>query len=300
MAPTRLHIAIIGAGKITYSLAGAIRESGYKIDIIVSRNKTSAGILARKYRVKNYSDRLSDIPQSTNFFIIAVPDDAISETAEEISRLKLSFEKSLFIHLSGSRSSKELNSINRKKGRTASLHIMETFPTKRKKNIAGFYAAVETDDMPAEKILYVFAKKIGLIPFSVSKGKKTEYHLAGVFASNFLNAQVFEAERLLSGVLRNKKNASKILMPIIKSTIKNIEETGAPGALSGPVERGDLNTVRRHLSSLKKIKDPKLIMNYASQSLILLDVSRKKHGRLSANQKKIKEFLLSEMKKMRL
>ena len=300
MVIKKLNIAIIGAGKISSSLAGALEETGQHIEVIVSRNKSSARILADKYDIKKYSDRLSDIPESINFFIIAAPDDAIFNIASELSELPLQFEKSHFIHLSGSRTSEELDPVKKRKAGTGSIHIMSTFPSKRRRKIAGSYAAVETESKSSERLLYNFARELGLIPFTISCENKSFYHLAGVYASNFFTGQIYEAEKLLTGTLNDKNNALKILLPIIKSTLANIRNMGTAGALSGPVERGDAETVRKHLSSLKKKKDPLLLLNYASESLILLEVSEKKHGGLSATQIKIKDLLRSEIKKIRL
>jgi predicted short-subunit dehydrogenase-like oxidoreductase (DUF2520 family) len=294
-------IAVIGAGKISYSLTNALIKNNYNINIVVSRRLNSAKKLAQKFKIETYSDQLNDIPAKCSFFLLAVPDNQIKIVAKNLSRLKLNFKNSLFIHLSGAHDISLLNSLENKNGKTASIHIMQTFPTIRIVNIKNCFAAIETKNKNINNFLSGFAKSVNLIPFSLKSGNKALYHAAGVFASNFLVGNLFNSEKLFKESKIDNLNFYEMMQPIILSTLQNINKEGTVKALSGPVERGDLETVKNHLSSIKKngknIFNNLSYINYIVQSLSLLTIAENKYGKLNKKQLDIKKYLFNELKK---
>lgn len=297
MLNNKSNIAVIGAGKIAYSLIHYLVKSNYKISCIISKNINSAKKLSIKYSIKNYSDDLSILSGRNKFFILSVPDDQIKKTAIKLSKLNLDFKNSLFIHLSGSQNSSSLFSLKKKGAKTASFHIMQTFPSKKIIKLNKNYAAIETENKEAEKFLFQLALKINLIPFLLSKDEKINYHLAGVFASNFLTSNLFMAHEIFD---ENKINFIDLITPILNSTLKNIKSLGIQKSLSGPVERGDIETIKKHIPSLKNKKFYNngkniFLKNYIFQSFAALEIVRKK-GNFSENHLKIEKYLLSQLK----
>ena len=290
------NIAIIGAGKISYSLTNALIKNGFIVSIIISKKIKSAKILAEKFQINNFSNKLEDIPFNKGILFLAVPDNQIKIVSENLSKLKFDFPNSIFIHLSGALNISELNSLKKKKAQIASLHIMQTFPAKRIMDIINCYAAVETEDVRTKMLLFNLAKKLSLRPFEIKSSEKTFYHLAGTFASNFLVGNIFNSEILLNSYNKKKINFCKIINPIVQSTLKNINRIGVSSALSGPIERGDIQTIRKHLSELKK-KNKILYSSYIIQSLNLLEIVKVKLGELSEDHHKIKRLLENAFKK---
>jgi predicted short-subunit dehydrogenase-like oxidoreductase (DUF2520 family) len=90
-----------------------------------------------------------------------------------------------------------------------------------------------------------------------------------------------------------KKNFFSVYQATINSTLNNIRKSGAAKSLSGPVERGDYETIERHLKALKK-KDKMIYISYVVQSLFLMNVSEEKNGKLNEGQKRIRKILLKE------
>ena len=248
---SNLNITIIGAGKIAYSLAGALQDNGLFISSVISRNIFSAQKLADEYGIKSYSDKIETLDISSNIIILSVSDDQIKYAAENIARLKLDFSKVIVVHLSGALNSTILNCLEKKRCMTASFHILQTFPSKSRVSIANNYAAIETNSAKAKKILYALAELLKLIPFSFQAESKINYHIACVAASNFLAGNMFFAQRSLqlAGV---RIDSAELTAPLINATLKNIKEKGAVKALSGPVERNDIATVANHIKALKK------------------------------------------------
>ena len=90
----KFKIAIIGAGRIAYSLTSALLKEGYIVDVIISRKYDSAKALAEKFGVKKYSNDINLISKSVNVFFLTVPDSEIKKTAIQLSKLKLNFRYS--------------------------------------------------------------------------------------------------------------------------------------------------------------------------------------------------------------
>jgi predicted short-subunit dehydrogenase-like oxidoreductase (DUF2520 family) len=283
------NVVIIGAGRISYPLASALTKSEYNIVSIISKNINSSKALAKKIRIDNFSDDLNDISKSASIYFLTVPDGEIAAVASEISKLKLNFRQSLFIHLSGAENISVLKSLKRKKAKTASLHPMQTFPSKKIVSLKGVHAALETDNESTYKSLLKISKDLHLIPFRIESKNKSYYHLAGIYASNFLAGNLYLANQLLSLNKIDREKHFDILRSTINSTLKNIENVGPANALSGPVDRGDIQTIKNHISSLKKIVK-KSSSNYFSTLLknYLL-------GHLANSHRKIKELLVQEL-----
>ncbi len=296
------YVVIIGAGRISYSLVSALSKSGYNVVSIVSRNINSAKALAKKLKIDHFSDDLIDIPESARIFFLTIPDGKIAKVASDLSYQKLKFKQSLFIHLSGAENISILKPLKGKGAKIASLHPMQTFPSKKIVNLKDVHAALETDNEPTYKLLQKVSEDLQLIPFRIESKNKLYYHLAGVYASNFLAGNLYSANQLLS---LNKIKSDKhfdILSLTIYSTLKNIEKVGPANALSGPIDRGDIQTIKNHISSLKKIVKKSssnyfsnLLKNYLLQSLNLIDVVKEKQGHLTNSQTKIKELLVQEL-----
>ncbi len=289
MFSLKSQIAVIGAGRVSYSLVGALVKSSLNVSLIVSRKVISAKTLARRLRIKNFSSDLHSLTPDLKIFFLSVPDNQISIVAKDISKLNLDFGNSIFIHLSGAEDISVLNALKRKGAYTASFHIMQTFPDKKIFNLKNSYVAIETSNKKVESFLFGVAKKLKLNPFRISSQNKIYYHLAGVYSSNFLVANQYYTKKLFdrthSGI-----NYKSVFNPISEMTLKNIKEKDVQNAVSGPVARGDIKTVKKHLSALKN--DKILRSNYILQSLTLLELLRKRDKKITLPQKELKNYLL--------
>lgn len=289
-----LVITLIGAGKLAYSLAGSLRKNNFTINSIISRNYDSAKALAQKFSVENYSDNPSEI-SSSNLIIISVPDNQIAEVAKIIAGSFDNFKSKIFIHLSGSQSSKILNPLKSKGAGTASFHILQTFPSRKEVDISDYYCAVETDQKYVQNFLTDFATMLSLKAFFLEPDQKILYHSAAVFASNFINSTLFNSESICKCL--NLNETSLIFKNLTETVQKNINEYGPEKALSGPIERGDLDTVKNHIKELKNCDDI-LLLNYISQSMSLNKLALNKHSISNEKFDEVNSFLKAELKKL--
>lgn len=287
-------IVIIGAGKIAYSFVFALKNSGYEISSVVSRNISSAKKLSKKFNINGYSDKLKSLSGNHNIFFLTVPDNQIEKVAMKLALCGLDFSNSLFLHLSGALDLTELSSLKKKGAYTASLHIMQTFPSHKVIDIKGCSAAIETDSKVAKDFLMKVSRKLGLNSFHLKSENKIYYHLAGVFASNFLVGNISASEKMFLLSKAGKLNFLSVIDSIFNSTMANVRKVGVAEALSGPVERGDYETIRKHLKALKK-KNKDLYLSYIIQSLHLLNVSKEKKMKNNPGQKEIRKILIKEL-----
>jgi len=300
----KTKIAIIGAGRISYSLTSALLKGGYIVDTIISKKNNSAKALAEKFGVKKYSDDINLISKSVNVFFMTVPDSEIKKNAVQLSKLKLKFSTAFFIHFSGAEDISVLIPLKIKGGKTGSLHLMQTFPSKKIVSIKNVNSAIETNDDSVYKFLLRLCSDLQLIAFRIDSKDKTYYHLAGVFASNFLAGNLFNSQKLLSLDNIDEQKYFNILISTIQSTLQNIKTVGPAKALSGPVDRGDIKTIQKHISSFKrKSKNSKgnyfslLLKNYIVQSLNLINLVEEKHGELNKSHQNIRKLLVKELNK---
>ena len=288
-------IAIIGAGKIAYSISFASITSGFDIRCVISQKLSSAKNLAKKFSIPNHSSSLIDIPNEVNTFFITAPDGEIKKVADKLSSLKRNFRNNICIHFSGVENISSLISLQKKGCSIGSLHIIRPFPSKKIVDLKNSPASIEAGDKRAKTFLDQLCNKLKLKPHPINSDKKVFHHLAAVHSSNFLVGNLFNAFSLID----SKSNLPKdILRNTTQSALNNVFELSPAEALSGPVDRGDIYAIKKHLNELdKKIKLSKnlrlklLRKNYILQSFLLLDIVKDKYGKLSRGHKEIENYL---------
>ncbi|MGE5679969.1 MAG: Rossmann-like and DUF2520 domain-containing protein [Bacillota bacterium] len=284
------NICIIGAGKVAYSLTKALIDAKYNIGCIYSRRIESAEKLAGRFGIRTFTSEISEIPGSPAIYFLTVPDGEIKNAAESLSKARLNFRESLFVHLSGAQDISLLKSLEEKKASVASFHIMQTFPSDETVELKDHYAAVETNQDTAENILNEVASDLQLKAFRISSDKKVFYHLTGVWASNFIVANLYNALTAFENACISEVTFQDISVPIIESTLSNIAKDGIAGALSGPAARGEVETIKKHIDALSS-SGGNLLLSYISNSLTLLNMLKKTRGELTDQQSEILAYL---------
>lgn len=299
---TKQKIAIIGAGKIAYSLTSALIKSGYDVQIVISRKLSSAKSLAAKFSILHYSNSIKKIPDKVELLFFTVPDGEIKKTADTLSKLKRNFKYSICIHFSGVENISAMKSLSLKGCAVGSLHIIRPFPSKNVVDIKNSPASVEVEDKRAVVFLNQLCKNLKLKPHKIKSEEKVFHHLAAVHSSNFLVGNLFNAFSMISSKNNTPKN---ILKKTTQSALDNVFKLSPAKALSGPIDRGDVYAIRKHLDALnaeiRKTKSNHLKLlrrNYIIQSLSLLEVVKAKYGKLDENHFKIRKLLESNLKQV--
>lgn len=195
---------------------------------------------------------------------LAVPDGAVSDMARRIAAMRPPPELSV-VHLSGALGLDALLPLEA----IGSFHPLQSFPAPRPPGaFRGVTVAVDASMSPLLRQLEALARRLGARPKRVSDDHRAVYHAAAVFASNFVDVVIEEAVRMLMGIGWTQKEAEASLMPLVEGAVGNIKSHGVVGALTGPIRRGDADTVARHLAA---VDDPEL---YRMLALVALRIAQ--------------------------
>jgi predicted short-subunit dehydrogenase-like oxidoreductase (DUF2520 family) len=244
------RIAIVGAGSLASALAASLRRAGYAIEQIISRSHAPslqrARRLAREVGAAAVAIDRAQIRAEVIWF--CVPDGEIASAAASLAR-SADWSKKVALHSSGALTSDELAALRRLGAAVASGHPLMTFVRGSRPPLTGVSFAIEGSPR-AVRVARAIVRELGGQPFAIRKEQKEAYHAWGMFASPLLTALLAASERVAGASGVSRKAARERMLPILRQTLANYARLGAPGAFSGPIARGDLATVRKHLSVL--------------------------------------------------
>ena len=249
MKQTSPTIGFIGAGTTGTALAVRLAQHGYQVIAVSSRSLTSAEKLAARIsgcKVYSGAQEVADIAQ---LIFITTPDDTISKVAADVQW----HDGQNVVHCSGAHSVDILEAAKLRGANTGCFHPLQTFASVDQAidNIPGSTFAIEAEE-PLASALKEMATALEGDWVILKAGDKVLYHAAAVFACNYLVTLVKLATDLWQTFEVPPAQATKALMPLLRGTLSNIENVGLPNCLTGPIARGDLGTIGRHLESLSK------------------------------------------------
>ena len=214
-------------------------------------------------------------PIDTEIVWIAVPDDAISRVARALAQSQ-NWKGKIVFHSSGALTSDELVSLRDKGARVASVHPMMTFVRGAVPEMAGVAFAVE-GDAAAVRIARSIVEDLGADAFVIKKQNKVLYHVFGSFASPLVMALLTSLEQVARAAGIRQTDIKPMMVPLLLQTLRNYLKHDAASAFSGPLVRGDVATVRKHLAELKKLPEAKAVyVALASAALKLLPVKNRR------------------------
>lgn len=245
-------ITIVGAGNLAGALVPALVAAGYRIDRILFRDRASSRRSAQRL-ARRVGARAAGLgtPASGALVWLCVSDDAIRACARELSRAG-SWKGKVVLHSSGALSSDELAPLRRRGASVASLHPMMTFVSGVPVRMAEVPFAVEGDAAAAAAARRI-VKDLKARAFTISKRNKPLYHAFGSFSSPLVIATLAMAEQVAAAAGVPPRMRREVMLPIVKKTFSNYLEASAGKAFSGPIARGDVNTIRRHLRALRQV-----------------------------------------------
>lgn len=246
-------IAIIGAGNLGRVLALALRDAGYRITELISRpgaaSQRHAMALAKKVDAR--AATLDSAKFDCEVVWLTVPDDAIAEWAAGLAAARSWRGKSV-IHCSGALPAAELLPLKRRGAAIASAHPMNSFVAKSKPDFTAVPFALE-GDKSALRIARQMITAIGADAFNIRAADKVLYHAFGAFSSPLLIALLEAGEQV--GRAAGVKDPRRVNAKILQQSLNNYLTTGPADAFSGPLKRGDSETIRRHLAALKRLPE---------------------------------------------
>jgi predicted short-subunit dehydrogenase-like oxidoreductase (DUF2520 family) len=249
------RIAIVGAGNLASTLAIALAGAKYKIDEIVSRGRAASLRRARRLagEVGGTAVTLARAKLQAEVIWFCVPDGAITHAAESVSKAT-DWRGRVALHSSGALTSDELEPLRRWGADAASVHPLMTFVRGSRPSLAGVPFAIE-GDRRAARVARAIVVNLGAQPFPIRKARKEAYHTWGMFTSPLFTALLAATERVAGTAGVSRSPARTRMLPILKQSLANYAALGAPSSFSGPIVRGDVETVKKHLSALRAMPE---------------------------------------------
>jgi predicted short-subunit dehydrogenase-like oxidoreductase (DUF2520 family) len=255
MAATPKSITLIGAGNLAQALGPALKAAGYRIEVVAGRNRAEsqrrARLLARRLGAKWCS--VEQVKPTSDVVWLLHTDDALATTAQTLARAG-GWRGKVALHSSGALSSDVLQPLKKAGAHTASLHPMMTFVAGTSLEMSKVPFAVE-GDREAIAAAKQIVRRLHAEIFPIRKSAKVLYHALGSFSSPMIVATLVTAERVGRAAGLSLPQTRKVMAAILQQTLKNYMERGPAAAFSGPIKRGDLETVRRHLRALKRVPE---------------------------------------------
>jgi predicted short-subunit dehydrogenase-like oxidoreductase (DUF2520 family) len=258
--PGKPTIAIVGAGSLATFLAEALDAAGFTISEIVSRNSPQSHRRARALAGKVGAQAITASTAALDATLLwfCVPDREIRGVARTfadhlIARV-LVHQKEIAhfaLHSSGALLSRELEPLRKAGVAVASVHPLMTFVAGAKPSVSGVPFAIE-GDAAATRVARRIVRDLGGKSFSLQSSRKAAYHAWATLTSPLLLAFLVTLEEAARAAGLQPKDARRMSLPIVRQTLANYSRLGSARSFSGPLIRGDAETVAKHLKVLKK------------------------------------------------
>jgi len=241
--------SIIGPGRLGRNIIYNLQLRGWNCRLVIARNPEAKRKYLKKHNVQEKIERGDNLGQ--NIFI-TVNDDSIGDVAKMLADSGISFQDTKCVHFSGVLPSDVLKPIQQKGAAIGSLHPLYCFSKSPEKLPAGILFTFEGDEKCLD-LANTISRDLEGIVYLIDKSKKALYHCAASMAGNLSLTLLYVTFRLLSGALDDKREGQKeSLILLARSALSNLESSDWKDALTGPVSRGDIETINKHLEALRE------------------------------------------------
>lgn len=247
------NIAIVGPGRMGLALGAALKKAEAAERLVYYGRSMEPpphplfdGPDAAEYRVGPHP-----LPPGTTIVILAVPDSALAEVAHDLAGAGPAPPGCVALHLAGAISTDVLTPLHAQQYAVGSMHplqaIADPWHSGDRLLGAGYALAGEPVAIAAGRRL---VNALHGTPLIIAPTKRQIYHASAVVASNYLIALLAFAVRLMMEAGVSEPEATAALLPLVHGTLENLEQLGVGAALTGPIARGDADTIRLHLARL--------------------------------------------------
>lgn len=256
---------IVGAGRLGRAVGCAARRIGVDVTGVWNRTEGRAResrelVGAERAVWESPVDALGEGEVGGCVVWLTVVDDAVGEMAERVARSV--DEAALVLHASGSLGADVL----REAGIDAPVGTIHPLLAVSDPESAvgrfGDVAWTVEGDREAQEFAAEFLGEFGVEPVELPQGTRAVYHAGAVTAANFAVALFDAALTMLEAADIEREAASAMLLPLLRSSVENLESQEVEEALTGPAARGDHSTVERHREALQELDDPALAELY--------------------------------------
>jgi predicted short-subunit dehydrogenase-like oxidoreductase (DUF2520 family) len=211
-----MTLGIVGKGRLGTALSASLREAGHDVEGPVGRG---------------------EVP-GADVVLLCVPDAEITTAAEAVAGCAR-----LVGHTSGATPLAALRPAARAGAHVFGFHPLQTFAGAEAPGLRGIGCAIAGSTPDALETARTLAESLGMVPFVLLDHKRAAYHAAASVASNFLVTLQAMAEEVARDAGLEPAQARQLLAPLVRTTVDNWVALGPEAALTGPVARGDEQTV---------------------------------------------------------
>ncbi|MGE5403642.1 MAG: Rossmann-like and DUF2520 domain-containing protein [Candidatus Saccharibacteria bacterium] len=287
-------IGIIGAGVVGTAVGVILSSKGYEITGVCDINPESTKYLAERTGAL-ICRTPQDVARSSEILFITTSDGVIGDIVNAVARAESFAREQLIVHMSGALTSDVLAPAKMFGAFTVSIHPMQSFAGVEQavQNLPGSVFSIE-GDQEAHGLASKLVEDLDGDYFVIDKKDKPLYHAGACVVSNYLVTLIDVGLQLLESTGIPRQKALKAFVPLINGTLSNIEKIGIPKALTGPIARGDILTVLKHLDSMSETA-PELKKIYSWLGYYTADVAAAKGTIDQAAMDKFKQMFLREL-----
>ncbi|RKP50807.1 Rossmann-like and DUF2520 domain-containing protein [Trinickia fusca] len=251
------RLGFIGAGRLARCLALGFARADYPVVAVTSRSSGSARELAATIDGCLALDDPQQVVEAADVVFLAVPDDSIGTVANTLhfdDAGAIAPATKALVHCSGATSVEVLARAREQGASTGGFHPLYLFSggSADLERIAGCSVTIEADGA-LKDVLVALAQALGCHPLTIAGDQRMLYHGAAHYAASFALCALSEAASLWRGLGLDEAQALRALLPMLAGTIDAAREKGLPGALAGPVSRGDADLLHRQLACFEAL-----------------------------------------------
>ena len=251
---TRMTFSILGAGRLGKPLGRLLVRRGFVPAGISCRTLRSAKQAVAFIGAGRPTTSNAEAAAGASLILIATPDRAIGSVARELADSGGRWSGRIVAHTSGALASGVLDPVRRRGALAASLHPLASIADSREglRRFQGIPFAIE-GDARAVRILRRLVTTLGGLPVTIPRQAKALYHLIACLVSNDLVALLSFGLDAGRGLGLGRREAGRLYLPLVLGTVENVMRLGPVKALTGPISRGDVATLRLHGEPLRSL-----------------------------------------------
>jgi predicted short-subunit dehydrogenase-like oxidoreductase (DUF2520 family) len=270
---------VVGAGPVATALAGSLRLGGVPVLGLWARRAAPARAAGSAAGVAAFSSAPPDILLETEVIILAVRDHVIGEVAQMLVGTGLVNKRHVLLHCAGAASAHDvLGVVADQVAGIGTLHPLSAIADGKAgmRSLKGTVFGVEGDEVGRATAGKLVAA-LGGLTLALDGSQMGAYHAAAALASNYIVAAIDAAAAVLamSGVAAD--TAAQALVPLAEGALRNVAAHGTTGGLTGPIRRGDAQTIQRHLDALRG--RPELAEIYRALARRAVEIAARIDGR---------------------
>ena len=266
--------AIVGTGRVAQALGRLMARAGAPPMVIAGRTPEHALRAAAFIGPGVKTARIREIPRIADRILIAVVDAAIPSVVDDLADGGMG--SGIALHTSGAHGPRLLDALAVRGVSCGVLHPLQTIadPELGATALRGASYAVGGDAAAVEWAEEIVHTASGT-PLRIRENGFASYHAGAVMAGNAVIAAIDAAVVLLGAAGVERRDALRAIRPLCLTSAQNALELGPEAALTGPVQRGDADTIKAHMAALPA-SPPYVGDLYRASGRALLEIARRR------------------------